>query len=91
MNPLQSRRFCTLLLDVLISTVIYAVSTYGTPQAQEFAKVIIAIYQPVFLWLIGNYTADDISTNKALISVGDHPIQVAARAAPAPESKTGAE
>ena len=87
MSPLASRRFWTLILDVLISTVTFVISTYGTSTAQTIAAFVIATYQPVFIYLINQYTKDDMATNAGLIASGDHPLQQANKAAippPAP-------
>ena len=77
MSPLTSRRFWVLILDVIISTGTFIVSTYGTQSAQTIAAFVIATYQPVFIFLIQQYTKDDMATNAGLIASGDHPLQVA--------------
>jgi hypothetical protein len=72
-NPLKSRRFWTMMVDVLVSTVTYVISLYSTPQVQEIAKFMIVTYQPVAIFLIGAYTVDDTASNVAAIKAGTHP------------------
>jgi hypothetical protein len=72
-NPLKSRRFWTMMVDVLISTATYIISMYGTPQFQDAAKFVIVTYQPVAIFLIGAYTVDDTMSNVAAIKEGTHP------------------
>lgn len=63
-NPLQSRRFLALLLDVFVSTVLFFVGKYATAEVLEDIKFLIVTYQPVFIFLIGAYTVEDFAQAK---------------------------
>jgi hypothetical protein len=68
----QSRRFWTLLLDVVISLTLYFVGKYGVVAAEDVNFLIITL-QPVFVALIGAYTVDDMGaarTEQARIAAG---------------------
>ncbi len=62
-NPLKSRRFLTLLLDVIVSTVLWGVGQWA-PQAGESVKFLIVTWQPVFIFLIGAYAVEDYALAK---------------------------
>ena len=74
MSVLNSRRLWTLILDVIVSSVIYGVSHFGTPSTQEFAKFVIVTLQPVAIFLIGAYTVDDVKATTAQKEVELHAI-----------------
>lgn len=63
MNPVsglfRSRKFLTLILDTIISTVILVGGWYLAPQAMEKTVAVIAIYQPVFIALIAAIASED--------------------------------
>jgi hypothetical protein len=55
---LNSRRFVTLLFDVVVSSVMFVVATYA-PAQQDLIKFFVVSWQPVFIAVIGAYTIDD--------------------------------
>ena len=55
---LKSRKFWLLVLDVVVSTVLFGVAAYA-PQAQEVVKFAVATYQPVFVFLIVSIAIED--------------------------------
>ena len=77
-NPLQgllkSRKFWLLILDVVVSTVLFGVAAYA-PQYQEVVKFAVATYQPVFVFLIVSIAVEDAAAMKA----GTHPSQWGAK------------
>lgn len=68
---LRSRKFLTLLLDVVLSTVLFFVGKYATPELFEDIQFLIGAYQPVFLFIIGAIAYEDGAQLKA----GVHPAQ----------------
>lgn len=68
MNPfaglLRSRKFLTLIMDTIISTVILVGGWYLAPQAMDKTVAVIAIYQPVFIALIAAITSEDNAQRK---------------------------
>lgn len=74
MNPnpfsglLHSRRFWTLMLDAVLSTIVLAGGLFFKPQDLDIAIKVIAIYQPVFITLIGAFTVDDTQATKLEIA-----------------------
>jgi hypothetical protein len=54
-----------LILDTIISTVVYGVGKYGDANAQDLTKFVIGAYQPVFVFLIGALTAENVANIKA--------------------------
>ena len=70
MNPnpfvglLHSRKFMTLILDTVISTVVLFGGWYLAPQALDRVVAAIAVYQPVFIALIAAITAEDNAERK---------------------------
>lgn len=55
---LRSRKFLVLLLDVLLSTILFFVGKY-VPSYLEDVKFLIGVYQPLFLLIIAAITAED--------------------------------
>jgi len=66
---LQSRKFWLLILDVVVSTVLFGVAAYA-PQYQEVVKFAVATYQPVFVFLIVSIAVEDAAAKRA----GDFPV-----------------
>ena len=68
MNPVRalfrSRKFLLLLLDTVISTVTFAVGKWVGAASNDLA-VLIAIYQPVFVALIGAIAYEDGQAKRA--------------------------
>ena len=60
---LQSRKFWLLILDVVISTVLFAVG-YFAPQAEEVVKFFVVTYQPVFVFLIVSIAVEDAAAKR---------------------------
>ena len=70
MNPnpfaglLHSRKFWTLILDTVVSSVILFGGWYLSPQYLDRVVAVIGIYQPVFIALILAITAEDNAERK---------------------------
>ena len=68
MNPVRalfrSRKFLLLLLDTIISTVIFAVGKWFNAASGDLA-LLIGIYQPVFVMLIGAIAYEDGQAKRA--------------------------
>lgn len=75
MNPfaglLLSRKFWTLILDTVISTVILVGGWYLSPDTLDRVVAVIAIYQPVFIALIAAIASEDNAERKFKSSVRD--------------------
>lgn len=56
---LQSRRFLTAVLDMVISISLFAVGKYS-PNNLDFAKFLIVTIQPVVLIVIAAFTVEDV-------------------------------
>lgn len=56
---LRSRKFWTLILDAVISTVLFFVTKYVNPAAVEDVKYLIAAWQPIILLIIAAWTVED--------------------------------
>lgn len=69
MSPIKglfaSRKFLTLVLDVLLSLALYFVGKYGSASLFEDVKFLIASLQPVFIALIGAIAYEDVGKVKA--------------------------
>lgn len=69
MNPFQSlllsRKFWLLILDTVISLVLFFGAKYLTPAALEDVKVLIIALQPVFVTIIGAIAHEDAANAKA--------------------------
>jgi uncharacterized membrane protein YhaH (DUF805 family) len=63
MNPfaglIRSRKFWLMILDLVISFILYFVSKYGTGNLVEDVKFVIAAIQPVFVVIIGAIAYED--------------------------------
>ena len=63
MNPMQgllrSRKFLVLVLDVVISLLLYFGSKYAAPAVLDDMTFVIAVLQPVALFLIGAIAYED--------------------------------
>lgn len=58
---LRSRKFWLLVMDALISSIVYFGGKYLAPQAMDDLKFIIAGWQPIVLLVIGAIAAEDIA------------------------------
>lgn len=63
MNPFQSlilsRKFWLLILDTVISLVLYFGTKYLTPAAMDDVRILILALQPVFVVIIGSIAYED--------------------------------
>lgn len=63
MNPIaglfRSRKFWTLILDTVVSTVTLVGGWYLSPQYLDRVVAVIGIYQPVFIALIAFIASED--------------------------------
>jgi len=81
MNPirllLRSRKFWVLILDVLVSTIIFIASRYTSISVQTDVKFFIGALQPVFLFVISAIAYEDGATKRAapylLAHIADEP------------------
>ncbi len=75
MNPnpfsdlLHSRRFWVMILDLVVSLVLYFTGKYAAPSVNDDIKFIIGIIQPVFLLVI---TAITVQNNAQIKSTGNY-------------------
>ena len=60
---LQSRRFWTAVMDMIVSIVLYFISTFYPTQA-DMIKFLIGAIQPVAVILIAAFTAEDVASIK---------------------------
>ena len=68
----QSRRFWTVIVDVVISLVTFFVAKYAAPALVEDVKFVIVTMQPIFILLIAAYTHEDVQAAKlAAANPGD--------------------
>lgn len=69
MNPfgslIQSRKFWLLILDTVISLVLFFGAKYLTPAAFEDVKVLVIALQPVFVTIIASIAHEDAAQAKA--------------------------
>jgi len=69
MNPvsglLRSRKFLLLVLDTIISLVLFFVGKYASPNLAEDIKFIIAAYQPVFVAIIVAISVEDAAAKRS--------------------------
>ena len=56
---LHSRKFWLLILDTVISLLLYFVGKYGAPNILEDIKTLIVILQPVFIVIISAIAYED--------------------------------
>ena len=68
----QSRKFWLLILDAVVSTLTLVLAKFLSPADLDFALKLIAIYQPVFVFLIVSIAAEDVSLNR---SGGEPPVK----------------
>jgi len=68
MNPitglLHSRKFLLLILDTVISTVVFAVGKWAQAASSDIATL-IAIYQPVFVAIIVAISVEDAALKRS--------------------------
>ena len=62
---LQSRKFWLMMLDLVVSPVMFFGAKYLTPAALEDVKVLNIALQPVFVTIIGAIAHEDAATTKA--------------------------
>ena len=76
MNPwqllFQSRKFWLLVLDIVVSTITLLVSTYFQASA-DFILKLIAIYQPLFVFMITAICVEDAAAKRAGIFPPNQP------------------
>lgn len=65
----MDRELAVLLVDVVISIILFFGAKYLTPDLFEDVKFLVAVLQPIVLALIGKYLAEDVT----LIKMGIHP------------------
>ena len=96
MNPnpfaglLHSRKFWTLILDTVISSVILFGGWYLSPQYLDRVVAVIGIYQPVFIALIAAITAEDNAERKLQAAIYESKVladDLARYRKPKPESE----
>ena len=58
----HSRKFWLLILDTLISLVLYFVGKYATPTVLDDIKTLVVILQPVFIVVIAAIAYEDAAT-----------------------------
>ena len=56
----KSRKFWLLILDIVISCVLFFGGRYLGPEEYDIAKFLVAAIQPVFLMLIGAYAYQNV-------------------------------
>lgn len=68
MNPirglLRSRKFLLLILDTIISTIVFGVGKWAAAATEDVATL-IAIYQPVFVAIIVAISVEDAAAKRA--------------------------
>jgi hypothetical protein len=62
---IESRRFWLTLLDLIISTVAYVLSTYASPDATKTVMWLITAWQPVIISIIIAYTVENAAEIKS--------------------------
>lgn len=58
-NIFTSKRFLTLLTDLVVSLVVYFGVKYAAPSAAEDIKFVVAALQPAVIAVIAAYGAED--------------------------------
>jgi hypothetical protein len=61
---LNSSKFWALILDTVISSVLFFVGKYAVPELAEDIKFVIMALQPVFLVLIAAIAAEDVAVKR---------------------------
>ena len=56
----KSRKFWLLIIDIVVSSVMFFGGRYLGPEEYEIAKFLVAAIQPVFIMLIGAYTYQNV-------------------------------
>ena len=67
---LHSRKFLLLLMDIVLSAILYFVGKYAGASAFEDIQFLIVVLQPAFLSVIGGIAYEDAATSKALGQAG---------------------
>ena len=62
---LSSRRFLTLMVDVILTSAAYFVAKYAGAGVMEDVKFLIITLQPVFIAVIAAFTVEDVQAIKA--------------------------
>jgi len=69
MNPiaglLRSRKFLVLCLDTVISTALFFVGKYATPELAEDVNFLIASLQPVAVAIIASIALEDAAAKRS--------------------------
>ncbi len=66
---LRSRKFLLLILDVLLSSLLYFAGKHLAPDVVDDIKFLVASYQPVFLMVIGSIAYEDKANVEAKTSL----------------------
>ena len=61
----RSRKFCTMLLDVVVGLAVYFVTKYAAPSAAEDVMMVIGLMQPVVLAVIAGWAIEDAAAKRA--------------------------
>ena len=69
----QSRKFWIMVVDVFLSTIIYFVGQYVSPQIGENVLWLIGAWQPVIFAVVTGITAEDSAYMTAQSSYGIPP------------------
>lgn len=62
---LRSRKFWLLILDTIVSALVFFVTKYATPAAAEDAIYMIGLIQPVFVAVIAGIAWEDSAAKRA--------------------------
>jgi len=57
----KSRKFLTLVLDIVVSSLIFFIAKYNSPEALETVKFLILTYQPAVLFVINAWAQEDVA------------------------------
>lgn len=68
-NLIKSRKFWTLMMDLVISLILYFGGKYMAPSVMEDVRFFIGAMQPVFLFLIAAIAYEDGQESKAMALV----------------------
>lgn len=70
-NPIirliRSRKFLLLLLDVVLSSALYLAGKYAAPQMVDDVKLLIGLWQPVFVSIIVAISVEDAAQARAWV------------------------
>lgn len=64
-----SRKFWLMILDLLVSLILFFVGKYATPMTAEDIFFIIGALQPVFVALIGGIAVEDAAMKYGLTQI----------------------